>query len=128
MAKLAFELDAILNFKYPSDSDLRRLLRFEPDSGAIWLGERRMVLMHTSGLAALRQDLMDSVGPEHARRILTRMGYASGLSDAEYTKKMRPGETLRDSDDPIAGTSALRSALEYDPLALDAIPSTKGSL
>ena len=86
-----------INVKYPSDHDLRRLLRFEPDSGAIWLGDRRMVLMHTSGLAALRQDLMDSVGPEHARRILTRMGYASGLSDAEYTKKMRPGETLRDS-------------------------------
>lgn len=86
-----------INVKYPSDHDLRRLLRFEPDSGAIWLGDRRMVLMHTSGLAALRQDLMDSVGPEHARRILTRMGYASGLSDAEYTQKMRPGETLRDS-------------------------------
>ncbi|MEO8117770.1 MAG: sigma 54-interacting transcriptional regulator [Rhodoferax sp.] len=85
------------NFKYPSDSDLRRLLRFEPDSGAIWLGDRRMVLMHTMALAALRQDLMSSVGPEHARRILTRMGYASGLSDAEYAKKTRPGEAMQDS-------------------------------
>ena len=36
-----------MNFKYPPNDDLRRLLRFEPDSGAIWLGERRMVLMHT---------------------------------------------------------------------------------
>ena len=86
-----------MSFKYPPDRDLRRLLRFEPDSGAIWLGDRRMVLMHTNALAALRQDLMSSVGPEHARRILTRMGYASGLSDAEYAKKTRPGETLQDS-------------------------------
>ncbi|WP_198674586.1 sigma 54-interacting transcriptional regulator [Rhodoferax ferrireducens] len=85
------------NLKYPPDSDLRRLLRFEPDSGAIWLGDRRMVLMHTMALAALRQDLMSSVGPEHARRILTRMGYASGLCDAEYAKKTRPGEALQDS-------------------------------
>jgi DNA-binding NtrC family response regulator len=85
------------NLKYPPDSDLRRLLRFEPDSGAIWLGDRRMVLMHTMALAALRQDLMSSVGPEHARRILTRMGYASGLSDAEYAKKTRPGEAMQDS-------------------------------
>lgn len=85
------------HFKYPPDSDLRRLLRFEPDSGAIWLGDRRMVLMHTMALAALRQDLMSSVGPEHARRILTRMGYASGLSDAEYAKKMRPGQALQES-------------------------------
>ncbi|CAM3751323.1 sigma-54-dependent Fis family transcriptional regulator [Polaromonas hydrogenivorans] len=86
-----------MSLKYPPDSDLRRLLRFETDSGAIWLGDRRMVLMHTNALAALRQDLVSSVGPEHARRILTRMGYASGLSDAEYAKKTRPGESMQDS-------------------------------
>lgn len=86
-----------MSLKYPPNDDLRRLLRFEPDSGAIWLGDRRMVLMHTMALAALRQDLMTSVGPEHARRILTRMGYASGLSDAEYARKTRPGEALQDS-------------------------------
>ncbi len=85
-----------MNLKYPSDSDLRRLLRFETDSGAIWLGDRRMVLMHTNALAALRQDLITSVGSDHARRILTRMGYASGVSDAEYAKKTRPGEAAQD--------------------------------
>jgi len=86
-----------LNFKYPSDSDLRRLLRFEPDSGSIWLGERRMVLMHTASLAALRQDLLSSIGPEHTRRILTRLGYASGLGDAEFAKKVRPGQSFQES-------------------------------
>jgi len=80
--------------KYPPDHDLRRLLRFEPDSGAIWLADTRMVLMHSSALAALRQDLVASVGTEHARRILTRMGYASGLSDAEYAIKQRPNDSL----------------------------------
>ncbi|MDR3451878.1 MAG: XylR N-terminal domain-containing protein [Rhodoferax sp.] len=69
---------------------MRRLLRFEPGSGAIWLGDRRMVLMHTKALAALRQDLMSSVGPGHPRRILTRMGCASGLSDANLTLKTNP--------------------------------------
>ena len=83
-----------MNVKYPSDLDLRRLLRFEPDSGTIWLGDRRMVLMHTAALAALRQDLITSVGADHARRLLTRMGYACGLSDAEYAIKQRPNESL----------------------------------
>lgn len=83
-----------MSLKYPPNDDLRRLLRFEPDSGAIWLGDRRMVLMHTSALAALRQDLMNSVGADHARRILTRMGYASGLSDAEYAIKQRPNDSM----------------------------------
>jgi DNA-binding NtrC family response regulator len=86
-----------MSLKYPQDSDLRRLLRFEPDSGAIWLGDRRMVLMHTAALAALREDLISSTGIEHARRLLTRMGYASGLSDAEYAKKTRPGMSMQDS-------------------------------
>ena len=80
--------------KYPSDADLRRLLRFVPDSGAIWLGERRMVLLHTAALTALRQDLISSVGSEHARRLLTRMGYASGMRDAEFAKKTRSGRPL----------------------------------
>jgi DNA-binding NtrC family response regulator/predicted hydrocarbon binding protein len=80
--------------KYPADGDLRRLLRFAPDSGSIWLGDRRMVLLHTAALTGLRQDLISSVGPEHARRLLTRMGYASGMRDAEFAKKTRKDHSL----------------------------------
>jgi DNA-binding NtrC family response regulator/predicted hydrocarbon binding protein len=77
------------HLKYPDDADLRRLLRFTPEDGSIWLGERRMVLLHTAALAALRHDLITSVGGDHARRILTRMGYACGLRDAEFAKRLR---------------------------------------
>ena len=87
-------LDASLT--YPPDNDLRRLLRFEPHSGAIWLGERRMVLLHTAALTALRHDLITSVGKEHARRLLTRMGYACGLHDAGFAAKTRGSRTLED--------------------------------
>ncbi len=78
---------------YPPDSDLRRLLRFEPGTGSIWLGERRMVLLHTAALSALRQDLIKSVGKDHAKRLLTRMGYASGLHDAGFARKTRGSHT-----------------------------------
>ena len=81
---------------YPPDADLRRLLRFEPDSGAIWLGERRMVLLHTAALTALRHDLITSVGKEQARRLLTRMGYACGLHDAGFAAKTCGSKTLED--------------------------------
>ncbi len=81
---------------YPSDSDLRRLLHFEADSGAIWLGERRMLLLHTAALSALRQDLIRSVGKEHARRLLTRMGYACGLHDAGFARQIRGSQGLED--------------------------------
>lgn len=81
---------------YPPDNDLRRLLRFEPHSGAIWLGERRMVLLHTAALTALRHDLITSVGKDHARRLLTRLGYACGLHDAGFAAKTRGKKTLED--------------------------------
>lgn len=81
---------------YPPDQDLRRLLRFETDSGSIWLGERRMVLLHTAALTALRHDLITSVGKEQARRLLTRMGYASGRHDAGFAAKTRGSRTLED--------------------------------
>ncbi len=74
---------------YPSDGDLRQLLRFDPNSGSIWLGERRMLLLHTAALSELRRDLIASVGTEHARRLLTRMGYASGMHDASFAAKTR---------------------------------------
>lgn len=87
-------MDASLT--YPPDADLRRLLRFEPHSGAIWLGERRMVLLHTAALTALRHDLITSVGKEQARRLLTRMGYACGLHDAGLAAKTRGARTLEE--------------------------------
>lgn len=81
---------------YPPDKDLRRLLRFEAESGAIWLGERRMVLLHTAALTALRHDLIRSVGTDQARRLLTRMGYASGLNDAGFAAKIRGSRSLEE--------------------------------
>ena len=83
--------------RYPPDSDLRNLVRFCADKGLIWLDENRMLLMHTAALSALRKELIDSVGIDQARRILTRMGYASGTRDAELAKKVRFGRSEQDA-------------------------------
>jgi len=104
---------------YPSDADLRRLLHFDAASGAIWLGDRRMVLLHTGAMSALRQDLIASVGPEHARRLLTRMGYASGLRDAEFAKKTRSGLTLQQMFLVGPQLHMLEGAARVTPLRMD---------
>jgi len=83
--------------QYPEGSDLRSLLRFLPEEGLIWLGEHRMLLLHVGALAALRKELVASVGKVQARRLLTRMGFVSGMRDAELAKKTRPQGTLRDA-------------------------------
>lgn len=104
--------------KYPPDHDLRRLLRFDAEKGAIWLGDRRMVMSHTAGLAALRQDLVSSLGAEHARRILTRMGYANGMCDAELAKKLRPHQSLEDAFLVGPQLHMLEGAARVTPLVL----------
>jgi len=83
--------------QYPESNDLRELVRFSEKDGTIWLGENRMVLMHTAALGALRKELIGSVGKEHTRRILTRMGYAAGVRDAELAKRIRGHQSMTDA-------------------------------
>ena len=89
--------DEMTIIKYPESNDLRELVRFSEKDGTIWLGENRMILMHTSALGILRKELINSVGKEHARRLLTRMGYASGARDAELAKRIRGHKSATDA-------------------------------
>lgn len=81
----------------PSDSDLRRLIRFSTDDGLIWLGEQRMVLLHLSALQAVRRELVASVGPAHARKLFMRAGYTAGAHDALIARQVRPNASLADA-------------------------------
>jgi DNA-binding NtrC family response regulator len=81
----------------PSDQDLRKLLHFSAKDGRIWLAGQRMLLLHTSSLAAIRRELVHTVGREHARRVLLRAGYASGQKDAVLAKQLRPNATIFDA-------------------------------
>ncbi|MCW5617254.1 MAG: sigma-54-dependent Fis family transcriptional regulator, partial [Rhodocyclaceae bacterium] len=77
------------DIKYPENNDLRSLIRFSSDDGLIWLDQNRMVLMHAAALGELRKELIESIGQEQARRILTRAGYAAGVRDAEIARRIR---------------------------------------
>ena len=66
--------------------DLRARVHFCPETGQIWLHEHRMLLVHAEAQALLRKELIDSLGMDRARGLLTRMGYASGLRDAELAR------------------------------------------
>ena len=66
--------------------DLRAQVHFCAETGQIWLHEHRMLLVHAEAQALLRKELIDTLGLERARGLLTRMGYASGLRDAELAR------------------------------------------
>ncbi|MCY1502303.1 Phenol regulator MopR [compost metagenome] len=73
--------------------DLTRQFRMEPDKGKIWLGQQRAFLMQLPAFAAFRRELIAEIGVAHARRLLGRMGYAAGSSDAELARELRGDES-----------------------------------
>jgi len=81
---------------FPDIQDLSKRLRFSPQKGRIMLDDRRMILFHVSSLSILRRELIESMGIEAARGILTRIGYQAGARDAELTKKVRHGGDIYD--------------------------------
>ena len=52
----------------PNLDELASRLRFSYDNGRIWLGETRMILLHSAAMASLRKELVDSLGAERAQR------------------------------------------------------------
>ena len=75
----------------PSAADLRRQVQFASSDGRIWLAGQRMLLMHAASLGTLRRELVQSIGPHATRRLLLRVGYASGERDAALARQLRTG-------------------------------------
>ena len=65
--------------------DLRSRVHFS-ENGQIWLHEHRMLLVHAEAQASLRRELIDVLGMSRAQGLFTRMGYASGVRDAELAR------------------------------------------
>ncbi|MBD3258218.1 AAA domain-containing protein [candidate division GN15 bacterium] len=60
--------------------NLDDLIEFEP--GSIHLHGRRFALHSIHAFGLLRKDIVEMVGPDQARRLFTRFGYAWGRADA----------------------------------------------
>lgn len=68
--------------------DLWSKLRFDAESGAVWLGDHRMLLMHARSLGAFRNQLIKSLGTSRATALLLRMGFDSGTQDARLARNL----------------------------------------
>ncbi|HMW23690.1 MAG TPA: sigma 54-interacting transcriptional regulator [Burkholderiaceae bacterium] len=72
----------------PTDELVSRL-HFDAREGRIWLNDQRMLLMHNSAMGVLRQELIEGLGLDKARGLITRMGYNCGAHDADLAQKFR---------------------------------------
>ncbi|MGH8596505.1 MAG: sigma 54-interacting transcriptional regulator [Gammaproteobacteria bacterium] len=86
-------LDLAMAAKTPIREALAARLRFSPEAGQIWLDTQRMILVHAATMGSLRQELIETLGRDRARGVLTRMGYASGKRDAQFAQRLLPDAT-----------------------------------
>ena len=103
----------------PTLSDLTESLFFSPGDGRIWLNDQRMLLWHSSAMGHLRRELVDALGLERARGLLTRAGYVSGARDATLVRDRWPqGDAAAVF---MAGTRlhALEGVVKVTPIAFD---------
>ncbi len=101
-----------------ADEELRSQVHFCADSGQIWLHEHRMLLVHAEAQASLRKELIDTLGMDRARGLLTRMGYASGSRDAELarTRAQNAGDVEAFMTGPLLHT--LEGIVRWTPVRL----------
>jgi len=104
---------------YPDIADLMARLHFAPAEGRIWLDDQRMQLIHTSAMGVLRRELIEGLGTERARGLLTRMGYNSGGHDAELARRLRPTATLIDMFHVGPQLHALEGIVRVDMVTLE---------
>ncbi len=75
------------------DLDLRELLEMEPQGGILRFAGDRALIMDAVALGILRRTLIDTVGMDAARGILTRFGYAHGHRTATTLKNAFPWDS-----------------------------------
>jgi DNA-binding NtrC family response regulator/predicted hydrocarbon binding protein len=107
----------------PTVEELTEFIHFSPGDGRIWLDDRRVVLMEGDALGLLRQQLIASLGLDNARGLLTRIGYHSGVRDAELVLKQWPEPNPQSSY--LAGTRlhALKGMVKVEPVHLEFDPT-----
>ena len=81
---MSIHIDLSSNFNLPSE------LTLSLEEGQILLSDQRMIMLHMGAMGSLRKELIDTLGIERARGLLTRLGYASGVRDAKLSRKLMP--------------------------------------
>jgi two-component system response regulator HydG len=83
------------------DLDLRELFDFDPAGGVMRFAGERALIVDAVAMGLLRKTLIETLGAEVARGIITRFGYVHGRRSAETMKTAVPWDT--DEDWRLAG-------------------------
>jgi len=113
------KLDRSAQNQLPGFDDLIARLQLSPESGQIWLGGKRMFMLHLSAFGALRRELIESLGVDQARGLLTRMGYLAGSKDAELVNTLRKDGSVYDAFVIGPQLHAMQGVVRVEPVVVD---------
>jgi DNA-binding NtrC family response regulator len=78
------------------DLDVKELVEFDTQTGEIHLAGQRALLIDATALGMLRKELVEHLGLEAARLILTRFGFVHGWNMSEAMRSQFKWETPED--------------------------------
>lgn len=76
-------------------------LVFNPEDAVIRLKDRRMLIFDAEAIGVLRAELINTIGWDRAKGILTRFGFACGYNDAKTASELLPPELQHENAGPL---------------------------
>ncbi|QEW06821.1 sigma-54-dependent Fis family transcriptional regulator [Nitrincola iocasae] len=113
------------HLQFPDLKYLLDKLQFKPEEGKIWLAEQRTVLMGLGALSSFRKEIITSMGMERGKGFFMRLGYYSGMRDAELARKLNPDATPDQAFLTGPQLHCLRGMVKVIPLVLEYDPDKK---
>ena len=101
------------------DLDLAELLDRPPGGGPLWFAGQRALLLDATALGLLRKELIELVGLDAARGLLTRLGYAHGWRTAESLEKTYDWKNPQEWQDAGGRLHGLQGLVEFRPVPAD---------
>lgn len=108
----------------PSIKDVLSSFEMLPERAEIWFGGRRKVLMDQNDLGILRRELIQSLGVEKTRSIMTRIGYELGQIEAELALQMRSDASMFEIFTAGPQFHSIKGAVLVEPQTFECDPKT----
>jgi two-component system response regulator HydG len=97
--------------------DLRDLLEFEPSGGIIRFAGQRALIFDAVALGLLRRELIDLLGLNGARAVLTHFGFTHGWRTADAMKDELPWDSEREWRIAGGRLHRLQGLVVFEPVA-----------
>lgn len=104
-----------------TEFDLPKVLKFDPESGRVLLGENRMLIFRQEALGSLRKLLKEQLGERRMRAVLSQFGFRCGMEDHALLARTYTWDTEIDelASGPVIHTwegivKAVPTAIEFD--------------